>query len=369
MLIDYVNRFYINDVDARLQLFDLRTKYEFTTYPGVDKYNMPLYDVQTVTNNFSVNPYPVYQGFFGPGYINGYETPFFTDLAQFRRIFWDYDQEVQVVGTGDGVTTNFDLNFPILGNNATPLNPPVQALLRGHVDMAGIIATGNNVDPPVSNVFLTTIPVTSVDSAVYIDTLDSNGAPMVVKDSGQMFDPSRNFGLLMSPGNAPLGNSALNGGYSTTLNTVDYINGTANVTFPTPPANGANINARVKYYQTGRPRGILYHNNTLTLRQPPDRQYTVELQAYLTPAAFLSTTDAIPFGYMSEYIARGAARKIMSDTGDIEQLQFYEPFFREQEALVRARSDRQKTATRVQTIYSAGHGGYGIYGSYGGPQS
>ena len=28
---------------------------------------------------------------------------------------------------------------------------------------------------------------------------------------------------------------------------------------------------------------------------------------------------------MCEYIARGAARKILSDTGDIEQFQFYEP--------------------------------------------
>jgi len=51
----------------------------------------------------------------------------------------------------------------------------------------------------------------------------------------------------------------------------------------------------------------------------------------LSPAAFLSTNQAAPFGYMCEYIARGAARKILSDTGDVEQFNFYEPLFMEQE--------------------------------------
>jgi len=57
---------------------------------------------------------------------------------------------------------------------------------------------------------------------------------------------------------------------------------------------------------------------------------------------------------MSEYIARGAARKILSDTGDFEQFNFYEPLFREQELLVWKRSQRQWTASRTPTIYSQG---------------
>ena len=58
---------------------------------------------------------------------------------------------------------------------------------------------------------------------------------------------------------------------------------------------------------------------------------------------------------MAEYIARGAARKILSDTGDVEQFQFYEPLFKEQELLVWKRSQRQWTATRTQTLYSMGN--------------
>jgi hypothetical protein len=76
------------------------------------------------------------------------------------------------------------------------------------------------------------------------------------------------------------------------------------------------------------------------------------MQAYLTPAAFLVSGNAIPFGYMAEYIARGAARKILADTGDIEQFQFYEPLFREQEILVWKRSQRQITANRTGTVFS-----------------
>jgi hypothetical protein len=86
------------------------------------------------------------------------------------------------------------------------------------------------------------------------------------------------------------------------------------------------------------------------------------LDAYLSPAAFFSQGQAIPFAYMAEYIARGAARKILSDTGDVEQFMFYEPLFREQEMLVWKRSQRQWTNNRTETIYSQGFG-QGLNGS------
>ena len=85
LLIDYVNRFWITDVDARIQLFDLKTKYQFMTTPGVDKYNMPLYDLQLegTTNPQSINFYPVYQGFLGPCYVDGVEVAFQTEQKSF----------------------------------------------------------------------------------------------------------------------------------------------------------------------------------------------------------------------------------------------------------------------------------------------
>ncbi len=366
------------DVDARMQLFDLKTKYQFQTVPGVDQYNMPLYSVQSETPNNpaaqDIGMYPVYQGFLAPAYINGVQVAFETQKQLFFGIFQNVIQYNIQVGTGNGGAGPYTLQFPIIGNPPTPINPPVQAVLRGHVDMTGIISTGVNQDPPLitnaqilaSLPFVQNMPVTSVFPAVYFTSIAGDGSSIVVQDSGQFLDTNQNYGLLIEPGPAPFGNLPLGGpapNYSTTQNTINYLTGTAtNVYFPKAIPQDAVINAQCYYFQTGLPRGILFYNNTLTLRVPPAMQYLVEIDAYLSPCAFFNTAAAIPFGYMAEYIARGAARKILADTGDVEQFQFYEPLFKEQEMLVWKRSQRQFTATRTQTIYSLGRnqsgGGY-----------
>lgn len=359
LLIDYVNRFWINDVDARIQLFDLKTKYQFITTPGVDKYNMPLYDFQVEnpdTLNSNIGMYPVYQGFLSPAYINGIDISLQTQKNGFYNIWPNIVQNIAVAATGDGGST-YTIQLPIL-SFVSPANTPINAIVRGHVDLAGIIATGNNQDPPVSAIFNTGIPVTSVEARVFISALADDGTNILVTDSGQFLEGNQNYGLLMSPGNAPFGNVGLIGpaspNYSTTQNTINYITGTINVTFPRSIPVGTNINVQCFFFQSGLPRAILFYNNVLTLRSVPATQYLVEMDAYYTPAAYLNSAAAIQYGYMSEYIARGAARKILSDTGDEDQLNFYEPMFREQEHLVWKRSLRQITATRTETIYSQG---------------
>ena len=37
LIIDYINRFWIMDLSARMQHFDLKTKYSFQTVPGIDQ--------------------------------------------------------------------------------------------------------------------------------------------------------------------------------------------------------------------------------------------------------------------------------------------------------------------------------------------
>lgn len=360
LLIDYINRFWINDVDARIQLFDLKTKYQFMTRPGVDKYNMPLYDVQVEPGQQSIGQYPVYQGFLQPVYINGIGVAFETQKNNFYNIFPNVVQTGVVVAVGDGTQGPYTVQLPVLPGNAQPINPPVSAILRGHVDIRGIISTGQNVDPPLASgdvqldALLQVIPTTSIDSAVIFSTFDSAGNQQIVKDSGIFLTSNVNCGMLIAQGNAPYGHTFLQGGYSQNLNTINYFTGEASIFFPQSVPLGVNIQAQYFFFQTGLPRAMLFYNNTLTLRTPPDRQYLVELDAYLSPSAFLNTAQAVPYGYMTEYIARGAARKILADTGDIEQFQFYEPLFREQEMLVWKRAQRQFTSTRTQTIYSQG---------------
>lgn len=369
LLIDYINRFWIMDVDARIQLFDLKTQYQFQTVPGFDQYNTPLYAVQSSNTSETgitedISYYPVYQGFLGPAYINGIQVPLQTQKNDFFNIWPNVVQQMSVVATGDGTAGPYTFTFPIAPNNNTPINTPIQYLLRGHVDVTGIIelTTVNGystfADPPVvsetqAQVTIPGVPVANAFPAVYITSLAADGSSIVVCDSGQFLSGNQNFGLLMTQGQYPNGNTSL-ANYSTTENTINYFTGEVNVTFPTAIPAGVNINAQCFYFQSGLPRGILFNNNTLTLRSPPDQQYLVQLDAYLSPAGYLATNQALKFAYMAEYIARGAARKILSDTGDIEQFQFYEPLFREQEQLVWKRSQRQFTADRTQTIYSQG---------------
>ncbi len=434
LIIDYINRFWINDVDARIQLFDLKKTYSFMTTPGVDRYNMPLYQVQVEDPNDAgegqnINFYPVYQGFLEPCFINGIPASFETQKGSYG-IWYNNSQNLQAVAIGDG-DDNYTIQVPIIASSVTP-NPPFNALIRGHVDITGILATNSVQDPPIGIDLDTRIAVTNIRPAVYITSIGADGANVVVSDSGQFFNFNQNIGLLMNPkpapGNTAASNMRATGGYLnsftitgitlgtttviTAINTLDagqevliqgvvgtielngnsytvlsatatqivldvdstlftpyisngtvsslqnfvnYLTGEINVTFPVGIPAGNNINVQVCYYQSGLPRSILYYDNTITLRSVPAQQYLVELTAYLSPAAYLSTSDAITFGYMSEYIARGAARKIYTDTQDKESLEFYEPFFREQEQLVWKRSQRQWTATRTQSLYSQGN--------------
>ena len=375
LIIDYINRFWILDVDARLQLFDLKNKYQFQTQPGVDQYNIPLYNIQIEPGAQTIGYYPVYQGLEPPCYINGIQIPWQTQRSQFFNIWPNVVQNVGIIGTGNGTAGPYTLQVPIIGPPAPP-NPPVNALSRGHIDINGIIAfataTGIYLDPPVvtsatAQSSIPAVPVSSVDARFFITSLGSDGANVIVSDSGQFLQGNTNYGLLMSPGSAPLGNSVLPGGYSTTSNTVNYLTGQVNVTFPVAIPAGNNINAQCFYFQSGLPRGILFYNNKILLRTVPDQQYLVEMDGYLSPAAFLNTAASIPFGYMSEYLARGAARKILADTGDWEQFDRYESLFIEQERLVWKRSQRTWTASRTESIYSQGFGqGAGFNNNYGG---
>lgn len=374
LILDYLNRFIIMDVDARVQLFDMKKTYRFQTTPGVDKYNMPLYSFQTQQGNQTVGMYPVYQGFVGPAYINGVQVRLETQKDIFFNTWQNITQNVVTVAQGDGTVGPYTFTLPFVPNNINPPNPPYASIIRGHIDTSGIIATGQNLDPPIATdaasfaTLLNLIPTTSIESAVYIMATAADGTNITVADSGVFLTGNQNYGLLMQPGPAPYGNDPLPGTYSTTSNTINYFNGQVTVTMPRAVPVGTNISVQCTFFQSGLPREILFYNNVLTLRMPPATQYLVELDAYLSPAAFLATNEALPFGYMSEYFARGAARKLLSDTGDVEQFQFYEPLFREQEQLVWKRSQRQFTATRTQTLYSMGPSGQNNYNqsSFGG---
>src|SRR5690606_13299143 len=114
---------------ARIQLFDFKTTYSFQTIPGIDKYNMPVYSLQTEPGSQSISYYPVYQGFASPCYVNGIQIPFYGQRDAFYNIWPNFIQWNDQVATGDGGST-YQLTLPWF-----PAVP-------GHVDMTGIIKSG-----------------------------------------------------------------------------------------------------------------------------------------------------------------------------------------------------------------------------------
>lgn len=341
LIIDYINRFWILDVDARLQMFDLKTKYGFQCTPYITSYNMPLYGVNQFPMQSepagSIAAYPVYQGFMDPVFVNGIQIPFYTQRDAFYKVWTPYVQTLQAAGTGDGTPGPYTLALPFF------------PALAGHVDITGIITANSSIDPIVGTILNdpaivdNDVPFTSLYPGVTINaTAENTNQLMTVYDSGQFTTSNQQVGFLQYySGSTPI-----------QAGTVNYVTGAVSVSFPSNVESGTDIQVNSYFYEPGIPRAMLYYNNIITILPPPNVSYYVEMDAYLSPAAFLNTAAAIPFAYMGEYIARGAARKILSDTGDIEQFQFYEPLFREQEMLVWKRSQRIFTASRTGTIFS-----------------
>jgi hypothetical protein len=310
LIIDYINRFYTYDLPARLQLFELKTKYNLETAACVDKYNMP----------YDTNGNLLYQGLQPPIYVDGVQINLILSRDTFFKAYPDFRSNT-FVAEGDGSTTNFSVNL-----NNTVGSP----LIRAHLS----ILTPQAIEPP-ANGPNSSIP-SNLDPGIYISAFDVNNNIMIVYDNGTFQPSNQNVGNLGGAGTG----------------TINYITGHLDVTFQNPPINQGNIEVQCLVYQPGTPRIVNFFNNIITIRPVPDRTYLMEFDAYLTPAAFLGSGQSLPFGYMSEYLARGAARKILSDTGDVEQFAFYEPLFREQENLVIRRTDRQNSINRTPTIFT-----------------
>lgn len=297
---DYINRFYVYDLAARLQLFELKRQYTFETVPNIFEYQFP---------------YQQYQMILPPAYCDGIQLGYTQSDNEFYKIFPELILNEQPL-LGDGTSGPYTVNF-----GKSPI-------LRGFIDDLG------NLLP-----------------YVYINAIDTSGEQRYIVDNGEglLFQTDETFQNLLTGDLMPSQWTV-----AESIGTVDYILGTA--TFDFTPYNipgTSQINTITSPYSSGFPRFMLFFNNTIKLYPVPSLPHKIQVDCYITPAQFLATNSAVPFAYMSEYIARGAARKILSDNADYDQFQFYEPLFREQENLVIRRTDRQNSNMRTPTIFSA----------------
>lgn len=296
---DMINRFYTYEMPERLQLFELKRQYTFETIPNQFIYQFP---------------YQQYQKVESPIYVDGVQIGLLQSNDQFYKLYPEFVNNEQPI-LGDGTSGPYSITF---GKN------PV---LRAFIDDLG------NLLP-----------------YVYITATDTSGEFCYIVDSG-FLNPSGEGILIETDASFQtiLGPSVADGGSGS----VNYLTGVATFTFLNNIGGQQPIYCQSSPYSPGTPRICLFFNNTLKLYPVPDRAYKVQMDAFITPAQFLSTEAAVPFAYMAEYIARGATRKILSDNADYEQFQFYEPLFREQENLVLRRTQRTNDNERTPTIFSS----------------
>jgi len=305
---EYVNRFVLYDFPEHLRLFSLRTTLTFYTKPYVDTYETTTVVDTDPLYNFK-NKYTTIHP---PVYVGGYYMAFSQSRDQFYAGY-PLTNSVSQIATGDDATTNFTgtlTNKPVLQNNVTI----------------------TSIDADNLSITLTDVPRTD----------PATGYPTQV---GDLVTPDAAF----------------------SRGEINYVTGVYDLTFVIPPAASAPIYSHTIPYQASRPNIVLYYNNKFVMRPVPDKVYPVVLEAYMRPTELLDGADVPDMEQYSEYIAYGAAKKVLEDRMDMDGVQMIMPEFKQQELLCLRRTIVQQSNERTATIYSGQtgfEGGWNRSGSY-----
>jgi len=92
-------------------------------------------------------------------------------------------------------------------------------------------------------------------------------------------------------------------------------------------------------YQPQRPQNVLYYNNELTFRGPPDKEYLIKIAAYQVEIQI--TNGVLDQDYLYRYICYGAALDIFSDFGEMDKWREIFPAYQRYRALVYSRTYSQ----------------------------
>lgn len=108
-------------------------------------------------------------------------------------------------------------------------------------------------------------------------------------------------------------------------------------------------------YNPQQPTSVLYYNNELTFRGPPDQQYNVRISAYKIDYSFAGGTNTnagsilanVPNAYLSRYFAYGASLDILSDFGEMDKYNEVFQVYRRYRGQVLARTWNQLISQRT----------------------
>jgi hypothetical protein len=347
---NYINTFVLYDFPEQLRTFIAREPFTFWCQPFQDVYptniigfggasgaqNNPLYNFQNIY--LTVHP---------PAYIAGYQSFYSQDREQFFGIYPFVESIVSIPGVGDGITTSYS-GVINAAQAIVPSNLTQQVvLLRNNVLFSSVDLYGNGlamIDVPV------------------LDSVTGNPTPY-----GNLYQQnSSSFPTTPLLATTPY---MLNNAPILANNYINYVTGQFVVTFPFAPASGELISSQTSPQIVSLPQSLLYHNNEFTLRPVPDQPYAINFEVYVRPTELLASNQSPDLEEYWQFIAYGAARKILQDRLDMDSVQMIEPEFREQMRLCLRRTIVQNTNQRTATIYTeqtsfTGQGGNG-WGSGG----
>lgn len=105
------------------------------------------------------------------------------------------------------------------------------------------------------------------------------------------------------------------------------------------PAEFYGIWPETQTYQPQRPQYVLYYNNELTFRGPPNKDYLIKIAAYQVEIQI--TNDVLNQDYLYRYICYGTALDIFSDFGEMDKWRDIYPAYQRYRALVYGRTNCQ----------------------------
>jgi hypothetical protein len=104
-------------------------------------------------------------------------------------------------------------------------------------------------------------------------------------------------------------------------------------------------------YQPQRPQDVLYYNNALVFRGPPDKQYHVKIMAYKVEPILNGVGDVIRSDYFWRYVAYGASLDIFSDYGEMDKYNVTYPAFMRYKSMVYGRTNLQLSTQRTYPTF------------------
>lgn len=338
---DYINDFYLYDLDEEFRTLKLKDFFTFPTIPNVGTYNLPQ-------NINQVEP---------PIYVDGYQFAWYQSPEQFYRIWPELDFIDQNLFDPDGTTSIFSF---------TLTQTPVQ---QGSV-VIGLQPNQDGTPSPQLETFQ------DQDTPALLDQ------PLLLKFT----NPGTLISNLYSgtlPPPAP--------GVTPGTGTIDYLTGVVTLSYVNAPPAGINTSCHYHPYVASRSRDIMFFQQQLFLRPIPNDTYMVKFLAYFQPVVAINNLTNSPTFYpgnvsqqvpgvssqfngdnilgstsmscnpqFSEWwqlITYGTAMKILAEEGDWDEYQALEIIFERQKMLAQRKTLKQLATQRIQTAYAENQGG------------